>query len=286
VLLATLRSLGVTPDFAIYHRYEQAPGAESDAALLQSARTWMDDASDLRRQLADYLGPAGADVELVVTENNSVYSNPGKQTTSLVNGLFLAESVGSILQTEFNALLWWDVRNSQEADHNNSPLLYGWRAYGDYGVISTRSEFGSPTSYEPYPTYYVAGLLSRWARGGDLVVRAASDHARLSAFAVRGSDGTLALLAVNTSPTDTITADVRVAGFEPAPTASVLSYGIPQDEAARTGVGSPGLEAATLEVAGAAFGTAFAPYSVTVVRLQPRESARVPRRSLRRAANP
>src|SRR5262245_541063 len=34
VLLATLKSLGVTPDFVIYHRYEQAPHQESDAGLL------------------------------------------------------------------------------------------------------------------------------------------------------------------------------------------------------------------------------------------------------------
>src|SRR2546423_4346962 len=38
VLLATLRSLGVTPDFVVYHRYDQNPGAEDDAALLQSAK--------------------------------------------------------------------------------------------------------------------------------------------------------------------------------------------------------------------------------------------------------
>ena len=34
VMLTTLRGLGVTPDFIIYHRYPQAPGAESDAVLL------------------------------------------------------------------------------------------------------------------------------------------------------------------------------------------------------------------------------------------------------------
>jgi len=30
ILLDTLRQLGVTPDFVVYHRYEQAPGGESD----------------------------------------------------------------------------------------------------------------------------------------------------------------------------------------------------------------------------------------------------------------
>ena len=52
-------SLGVTPDFLIYHRYEQAPGQESDAELLQCRPTWPNDAADLRQQLSDYLGTAG-----------------------------------------------------------------------------------------------------------------------------------------------------------------------------------------------------------------------------------
>jgi hypothetical protein len=55
VLLTTLKSLGVTPDFLIYHRYEQGPGGESDALLLQAARTWPNDAAALREQLTDYL---------------------------------------------------------------------------------------------------------------------------------------------------------------------------------------------------------------------------------------
>ena len=286
VLLSTLHSLGVTPDFAVYHRYEQTPGGESDAVLLQSARTWREDAGDLRQQLGDYLGPAGAGVELVVTENNSVYASPGKQTTSLVNGLFLADSVGNLLQTEFNALLWWDVRNGQEDGNNNRAALYGWRQYGDYGVISTSSAFGSPTSYEPYPTYYAARLVSRWAAGGDTVVRAVSDHPWLSAFAVRGSDGSLRLLVINKSPDSALSATIELAGFEPAPSATAHSYGIPQDEAARTGAGSPDIATTTMAIPGATFAATFGSYSATVLVFQPADPHRVPRRTLRRPETP
>ncbi len=286
VLLATLRSLGATPDFAIYHRYEQAPWAETDPKLLQSASTWPEDARDLRTQLTDYLGPAGANVELVVTENNSVSSDPGKQTTSLVNGLFLADSVGNVLQTEFNVLLWWDVRNSQEEDNNNGASLYGWRRYGDYGVISTSSAFGSPTSYEPYPTYYVAKLVSRWAKGAEMVVRAESDDPLLSVFAVRAGPDGLRILVINKSPTTALGATIEIAGFEPAPAAQVLSYGIPQDEAARTGTGSPDIATTTVAVPGAAFAATFGPYSATVVSLEAANPRRLVRRALPRAARP
>ena len=114
VMLATLRSLGVTPDFLIYHRYPQSPGGESDQGLLLSNGTWSTDAADLRNQLNDYLGAtAAAGVELDNTENNSVSSSPGKQTTSLVNGLFLADSLCAAMNTEFNSVTWWDLRNGQ-----------------------------------------------------------------------------------------------------------------------------------------------------------------------------
>ncbi|HEY2107443.1 MAG TPA: hypothetical protein VGH29_16715, partial [Candidatus Binataceae bacterium] len=60
VMLATLKSLGVKPDFLIHHRYVQAPGAESDQGLLLSSGSWASDAADLRQQLNDYLGAGPA----------------------------------------------------------------------------------------------------------------------------------------------------------------------------------------------------------------------------------
>jgi hypothetical protein len=269
VMLTTLRSLGVTPDFLIYHRYEQGPGQESDAGLLQSALTWPNDAADLRQQLSDYLGAAGAGVELVVTENNSVYANPGKQTTSLVNGLFLADSIGNLLQTEFTALIWWALRNGPENGNNNSATLYGWRDYGDYGVLSIPSSFGSSTYYDPYPTYYAMKLLSHFARGGDTIVRATSDNDLLAIYAARRGDGSLSLLVINKSPSETLTAIVAVKNFTPPPTATVYSYGMPQDDAARTGTGSPDIALSSLGNVSPTFTASFMPYSATILSLAP-----------------
>jgi len=283
VLLATLRSLEVTPEFVIYHRYEQAPGEESDAVLLQSAATWPLDVADLRQQLTDYLGDAGAAVEIVCTENNSVYTRPGKQSTSLVNGLFLADAVGNVLQTEVGALLWWDLRNSQEHANNTSDALYGWREYGDYGVISTPSDSGSATAYDPYPAYHVLALLAHLARGGDTVIAASSGHALLAAYAVRRADRSLSLLAINKSPTETITASIALSGFVPAAEATVRSYGIPQDEAARTGAGSREIAESALAVAGPQLTATFAPYSATVITLREGFTPRRPRPLLRGA---
>jgi hypothetical protein len=261
VMLATLKSVGVIPDFVIYHRYEQAPGQESDSVLLQAARSWPNDAANLRQQLIDYLGASGANVELVVTELNSVYANPGKQTTSLVNGLFTADSLGQILQTEFNGLLWWDLRNGQETSNNNSPSLYGWRLYGDYGILSNQSE--------RYPSFYISKLLKEFARGGDAVVQATSDNTLLAAYAVKRTNNALTLLVINKSPTQTMSAKIWVDSYVPDPQSGSRSYGIPQDEAARTGSGSPDVAQSSFNPAGTLFNYSFGPYSATVITLGP-----------------
>jgi alpha-N-arabinofuranosidase len=261
VMLATLKQLGVTPDFVIYHKYAQAPGAESDAALLQSASSWANDAADLRQQLNDYLGAQAASVELVCTENNSVYSNPGKQTTSLVNGLFYADSFGQVLQTEFKAWMWWILRNAQEAGNNNSASLYGWRPYGDYGMVGGQND--------PYPAYYVSKLLTHFAVGGDQVIEATSNFNLLSVYAVKRGNGGLSLLVINKSRANDLSANINLTGFAPQSNATIHSYGIPQDEAARTGAGSPDVVTGTLANAAAAFAYTFPAYSATVISLAP-----------------
>ena len=64
VMLATLKNLGVTPDFLIYHRYEQAPGQENDATLLQQAGHLAERRGRSAPAANDYLGTAAAGVEL------------------------------------------------------------------------------------------------------------------------------------------------------------------------------------------------------------------------------
>jgi len=261
VMLATLKTLGAAPDFVIYHRYEQAPAQESDSALLQSARTWANDAADLRQQLNDYLGVAATGVELVCTENNSVYSNPGKQTTSLVNGLYYADSFGQFIQTEFTTFMWWILRNGQETGNNNSASLYGWRSYGDYGMVSDQND--------RYPAYFVSKLVSRFTGSGDQVIQAATNYNLLAAYAVKRIDGSMSLMLINKGATNSLNAAVNLAGFAPQSAATVYSYGIPQDEAARTGVGSPDVAATTFSGASTSFVYPVAPYSATVLSLAP-----------------
>jgi alpha-N-arabinofuranosidase len=258
VMLATLKTFGVTPDFAIHHSY---PPGDCDPALLQFAEGvsgWASDAASLRQMFTDYMGGAGSNVELCVTENNT--GSSGKQLTSLVNGIYVADSLGNLMKTEFNSFFWWDLRNGISSG-DNDPTIYGWRLYGDEGVL------GGLTN--GYPTFYVTKLLQYFARPGDMVLNVTSDYSLLSAYAVRRASGAVTLLVLHKDPTTNFTAQISINGFVPTNTATLLSYGMPQDIAAETGTGSPDLARTNFVGAGATFNYTFTPYSVSLFTLTP-----------------
>ena len=260
VMLATLNSLGVTPDFLVHHFYSEY-GSDNDQALLQASANWASDAPNLRQQITDYVGSNGTNIELLVTENNADAGNQGKQSTSVVNGLYLADSLAQLMKTEFNSFIWWDLRNGTDTSGDFSASLYGWRTNGDLGVIGNLNT--------RYPTFYTFKLMQNFVQPGDAVLTAASDYSLLSTYAVRRLDGSLTVLAINKDPSNTSTGQVAVAGFTPASGGTAYSYGIPQDNAAQTGIGSPDVAQTNFSGAGTNFSYAFPPYSATVLALSP-----------------
>jgi len=270
VMLDTLKNLGVTPDFAIYHFYPQytstswAPNSpDSDPLLLQVAVNWASDAADLRQQITDYLGTAGTNTELVCTENNSDSGRMGRQSTSIVNALYLADSASQLMKTEFNACLWWDLRNGADTQGDFDPTLYGWRNNGDYGLLSG--------SNARYPDFYAEKLLQYFVHPGDTVLGATSDYLLLSAYAARKANGALALLVINKDVTTNFNARISLANFAPFPTATVRSFGIQQDEATRTNNPVPGAKDIATNAASVAvlFTNSFPPGTLTLFTFAP-----------------
>jgi hypothetical protein len=275
------------PGFLSDYNYVQAPGREIDSNLLLDTVTdpasnpsdpgnpydWAVRAAYYESLLAKYLGASGKKVQLLATEFNSVYTNPGKQTTSLVNGLFVADSIGALLETPYDAGLVWDLRNFYSTGGNNSSSLYGWRQGGDYGLIG--SPFGSAPppatgTYVPYPTYFAEQLASKIVRTGGNVVQASSNSSELTAYAVAEANGHLDLLVINKNSSSATTGDFHIANFRPAAQASVWQYGEAQDTAqSKTTDGHSALAhfTATLKVSGPTFRYSFPAYSMTVLDL-------------------
>ena len=263
VVLANLKTLGALPQFLILHDYPEEPGQESDSGLLAVAATMAaSDAADLRLMLTDYIGgTAAAGIELALTEVNSVSYNPGKQSVSLVDGLFDADMLAGLAATEFNACLWWDLRNGDTEGTNDSSALYGWRQFGDYGLVAggDRSDTALNT---PYPSFRAMELLTHWAAGGDSTVSAGSNYAPLSIHAALRAGGDLCLLVVNKDPINDLNAQVALAGFTPgSATARVYQYGKSDD------LNNADVSASTLSGVGSAFSATFPSYSMTVIDL-------------------
>jgi hypothetical protein len=260
VVLATLQALDVTPHFLIHHVYPENPGSESDSALLAASANLVGDAANLRKMITDYAGgSAGSGIELAVTELNSVTSDPGKQSASLVDGLFYADAIGALASTEFNAAIWWALRNGGETGNNNSAALYGWRQYGDYGVVSSGDISAVPAN-TPFPSYYAAKLLTNWGRGGDRVVGATSNYALLSIYAAKLTNGSLALLVINKHPSADLNGQITLNNFTPgSATVSVVAYGKPNDS------NSTDLSTGTATVSGTTISYTFPSYSMSVL---------------------
>ncbi|MGD0262754.1 MAG: alpha-L-arabinofuranosidase [Verrucomicrobiota bacterium] len=265
VMLTYMRSNNVTPDFLICHDY--APG-DGDTYNLLWTKTWAGNAAGLRQMLNDYLGSTVAtNVEL----NGTEFGPEGdKQWISLVGGLFYADMIGQILQTEFNTLLWWDLRNGQSVVANSDNALYGWRTNSSGSYITDGgcvNGIAAPPNL--YPSFYCMKLMQYFARGGDKVVTVTNDYPLLGTYAVLRTNGSLTMLVVNKSSYANLSTVISLAGYVPSANATVYSYGIPQDDAAATGIGSPDIAQTNFPVAGANFNYTFTPYSATVLALAP-----------------
>jgi alpha-N-arabinofuranosidase len=279
-LLQISASQGFMPGFLSDHNYVQAPGSESDLYLLQdtfsdpgSIDDWATRGADYESLLTQDYGSDGANVQLLATEYNSVYSNPGKQTTSLVNGLSVADGLGILLNSPYDGANVWDLRNGWDTSNNNSSSLYGWRQGGDYGLIGSPN--GSPPSsgtYVPYPTYFAEQLGSNIIQSGGTVVQASSSDPNLAAYAVLEPDGHLDLLVINKSVSGSLSGTFQLTGFTPSTSAQFWRYGEAQDTAqSKTTNGHAALAHATitLKLSGSTF-TLFLPaYSMTVLDLSP-----------------
>ena len=255
-----LAACGSKIDFVIVHWYAQGPGSESDSALLASTSQIAGMVSKLRSLIAQYCGPNAANVQILVTESNSVAYNPGKQSVSLVNGLFLADDYMQWLENGVTNVDWWDLHNSIDAYNNNSGSLYGAANYGDYGLLSSGQASGNvsePAVDTPFAPYYGLQMLTNLGKPGDQMVTASSSQSNLAVHAVKQANGSLALLLLNKDPSNTINASISVAGYTPASSATVYTYG--QNSSAITSAARSG--------AGTSFTQTVAPYSLTTVVL-------------------
>lgn len=259
-------------DFVAIHWYAQGPTGESDAALLAAPQDGVatpvsftpgipDMIGALKSKLTQHCGSRANTIQIMVTETNSVSYNPGKQTTSLVNALFLADQVMTWLENGVTNVDWWAIHNSP-FDGNNDASLYGGYTFGDYGILSRglTSENGAvePKAETKFPAYYGLEMLSRLGHtAGSELVGTTSSTPLVAVHAVKQVNGRTHVLLINKDPGFARTVSVSLHGDHVHGLARVFSYGM----------GSRSLESSLKRVHGSSFSITLAPYSMSTVQL-------------------
>ena len=259
-------------DFVDVHWYAQGPTGESDAALLASPQNGEATSvsytpsipsmvASLKSLLAQYCGTRAGAIQIMITETNSVSYNPGKQTTSLVDALFLADQVMTWLENGVANVDWWAIHNSP-FDGNVDPSLFGSYNFGDYGILSrgltTANGAVEPPANTPFPAYYGLQMLSHLGHHSrDTMLRATSSTPLVSAHAVKQADGDTNVMLINKDPSVAYTVTVSLQGAHVHGRAHVFAYGI----------GSTSIDTSVRSVEGSSFPITIGPYSITTVEL-------------------
>ncbi len=249
-------------DFGDIHWYTDyaSGGNYTDAGLLGSPAEIAGKVSTLRSLYGQFLGSRASQVGIAVTEMNSNGGGfpPGKQTVSLVNGLFLADAYMSWLENGVFNVDWWAEHNGISTSGDNSSSLYGTANFGDMGVLSNGSSSGGvsePPADTPFPPYYALQMLSHLFGPGDTMVSSSSNQSLVAVHAVKQANGNLAVLLINKDPNATYTIALSLTGYSAAANATLYTYG--QNSSSIT------------SAQGSSDSVSIAPYSLTTVVLQP-----------------
>jgi hypothetical protein len=256
---------GLRIGFADVHWYPQNPSSitppgPTDAGLLADTAQIPASVSALRTEFADWAG--NASLPIMITETNSVSSNPGKQTLSVVNALYLEQDYLTWLQNGVSNVDWWQIHNGIVTSGDNEASLAGTAGYGDYGVLSDGScgtvsgaQVCEPPAETPFPAYYGLQLLSRFIQPGDQLLTASSSQGLVQVFAARAAGGAVRAMVVNDDPATGYDLGLSVPEYHLSG-APVLFYG------AQSG----GVQTLTGAQARAAAAT-VPPYSITMLTL-------------------
>jgi hypothetical protein len=261
-------------DFVEFHWYAQAPGSESDSYLTTRAPQALTAAIGT---LKSEMSTAGTNVPIYVGELGSVYSNPGKQTTSITQALFAGQVIGELLNDGVARSTWWLGYGgcSDASSGNFSSSLYGWQAFGGYMLLSDGlPESGCPNA----PTLALGTLLptarayqvaSGFAHSGEKMFAATVSAALPNVRAYAASHGTgYALMLFNLDPANAVTVPVTINTLSSGSSVAVTTYGKAQYDLSQTGVWSGAVSSSTGSWHGT-FSVSLPAWSMSTVTVSP-----------------
>jgi alpha-L-arabinofuranosidase len=221
-------------DFVEYHYYPETPGSESDSFLVnQAAQNLTANINTIRAELVKWGTP---NTPIFVGEIGGPYSNPGKQSWSISQGLYAGQVLGEMMNDGVSRLTWWIGFGNCNGDNgNDSSSLYGWQNFGAYNVFADGAgdtggtnnspcNYGGPTGTMS-PTARAFQLFSNVAVTGESVLTASvtGDTADVVAYAATHSGGT-ALVLFNRNETTAEPVVVTFSGQSNSSGVTVITY--------------------------------------------------------------
>ncbi len=181
-----IQAAGTVMDFYVVHQYAyfQPPGAISDP-LAEPRGTWKNMIQDVQAAFDTYAG--GRKVPLAITEYNlfSVQENDWYDWMSKgVNMLFIAETVGQMLENGFGMANQWNLAAYSVTNPNWDTAGYGM--FMSEGSIMPRA-----------PQYYAYVLWERFGSEMLPVSNSADPVHELSVYAGKLDADTISILAIN-----------------------------------------------------------------------------------------
>ena len=215
-------------DFVEYHYYPETPGEERDTFLVQqAAQELTTNINTLRSELTKWGTPG---TPIYVGEIGGPYSNPGKQSWSITQGLYAGQVLGEMMNDGVSRLTWWiGFGNCNGSNGNDSTSLYGWQDFGAYNVFSDGPSDSTCPGGGPIGTMSPAArafqLFSQMAVNGQTVLTAtvAGDTTDVRAYAATNPNGT-ALLLFNDNETTPKQVMVTLSGKSSSSSVNVTTY--------------------------------------------------------------
>ena len=169
---------------------------------------------------------------IYVGEIGGPYSNPGKQSWSITQGLYAGQVLGEMMNAGVSRLTWWiGFGNCNGQNGNDSLSLYGWQDFGAYNVFSDGSTEdptcpGAGPLGTMSPTARAFQLFSQMAVNGQTVLTATvvGDTTDVRAYAATQPNNGTAVLLFNDNETTAQPVTVTLSGKSSSSSVNVTTY--------------------------------------------------------------
>jgi len=186
-------------DFVEYHYYPEAPGSENDTFLVQQAAQQL--TTNINTIKSELTTAGKPNTPIFVGEIGGPYSDPGKQSWSITQGLYAGQVLGEMMNDGVSRLTWWiGFGNCNGTAGNDGSSVYGWQDFGAYNVFSDGPSDTSCPGEGPVgamsPTARAFQLFSNVAVNNESVLTAtvAGDTTDVVAYTATHSGGTALML--------------------------------------------------------------------------------------------